>query len=1053
MKTRHKKKILGISLLCLLNLSIFNQFMNGVVTASQNHENGSETIIHFNVNELNTFKPLRLVLEIAESSDSLNVEHFFSNFDGLSFRLLGNDFLSIILNPGWKRSFFYELEQSRLFSGVWLDSGIKLSNGVEFPAYAQKDIKPSNGGNQTEIYYPVETDFESMINDSHDLGYMGNHTLVAIIDSGINMFHPDLDDLDDNPDTYDPKVIGSVSFTEFDPYYFDFFGHGTYIAGIVAGTGELNASHRGIAPSVRLLNVKVFDIDGFTYYSWAISGLYWSLNHGADIALLAWSTFGFSGDPLCEAINDVTNQGMLVIASAGDEVPGYMTISSPGSAEGALTVGSYIPSNGSIYSISGRGPTLNLITKPDVLGPGEDIVGTSGNLTAALLESSQSASSASSLDGIFENLGLTLALSSGFGEPINENYTRATTTDAAAAWVAGVASILLHRSRYLTPLSLKILLMNTAHDLNEPANKQGAGIVNLTKALMEVESHTPRASSGNVAPILPNTGTIMASYGNVNLFATNFGTQLFFGFKALPSYTILVENNGTEDLSQEISINITLVDGYEEAIEKVEVYYSDQEPIDCFEGCPYEDNNTYLNHSEIFIDVVRDTETVINATFTFFLRNGSIFDQVTIPLVWVQDPISNFSGGTNPSISVFNPEVIITYNEKQVVNQTNPIEIAINWTEDTNPNKIPSSVALEINGSTAQNWTVNQSMTSFTGSYNLTSLAESDYVLNVSILDSNSSYYQVEFNCTFVSNISMNPEQVNVSQEGTDDTVGFWLNYTQYAGIGEEAPCSLYWTNMSGSDAPGIDYVVVSLNGEGHVNSTSGINATGGNFLDPLNLTGNGIHEFVWKWSSNETTLNLSLAFHHSNHSVFQTVSISVDTVNTSLQSIYYCAPTSEPRYKIEYTPAMLKGPSETSKNFTLNITTRDGTELQLNEIIGLLEFFNGTENKWDLVDNFSISNKTQFIGEQVHPWVVSINTSKYGTQDQNLFHWSVEIWVNDTNALPNDSIYLFKREVESVLLIQDNNSLSQKGSPDFVFTYWTNITWGSSYSVNLSWG
>lgn len=64
----------------------------------------------------------------------------------------------------------------------------------------------------------------------------GSGVTIAILDSGINASHPDLDDLDDNPNTTDPKVIWHETFVPGEDAM-DYYGHGTYVAGIAAGTG------------------------------------------------------------------------------------------------------------------------------------------------------------------------------------------------------------------------------------------------------------------------------------------------------------------------------------------------------------------------------------------------------------------------------------------------------------------------------------------------------------------------------------------------------------------------------------------------------------------------------------------------------------------------------------------------------------------------------------------------------------------------------------------------------------------------------------------------
>jgi len=338
---------------------------------------------------------------------------------------------------------------------IWLNSQVKLTSSL--------GAKGSSGAG-TNVNFDVKQIW--------DEGFNGSGVIIAVLDSGIDSSHPDLDDLDDDPSTNDSKIIASVSMVDYDPFPYDFNGHGTYVAGIVAGTGVAsNGTYKGVAPGALLMNVKVFDVEGLSLYSWILSGVEWSVSHGADIILASFPVPGLPDDPLCLTVDAATRMGVIVVAAAGDEGPAYISIGSPGSALGAITVGAYNSSSGRTCTFSGRGPSFYMWTKPDVIAPGYNVV---------------------SCRARPPNLGFNISIPqfnlTGYGTPIDENYTVASTTAAAAAYVAGLSALLLQSSMYAGPESIKITLLKSAVDLGEPPSIQGAGLVNPYSAYSYLKS-------------------------------------------------------------------------------------------------------------------------------------------------------------------------------------------------------------------------------------------------------------------------------------------------------------------------------------------------------------------------------------------------------------------------------------------------------------------------------------------------------------------------------------------------------------------------------------
>lgn len=219
-------------------------------------------------------------------------------------------------------------------------------------------------------------------------GVTGAGVTVAVVDSGISA-HPALTG----------KVVASVSKVSGDPSTADAHGHGTHIAGIIAGNSTaskyVTSLYRGgIAPDVRLVNVRVLGANGTGWTSDVIAGIEWVIENRAKYNIRAMNlslghpvTEPSVTDPLCIAVMKAATAGIVVIASAGnagkadDGTPILGGITSPGNSPYAITVGA-INTKGTVKrsddimtTYSSRGPTkFEHAVKPDVVAPGNKIV-------------------------------------------------------------------------------------------------------------------------------------------------------------------------------------------------------------------------------------------------------------------------------------------------------------------------------------------------------------------------------------------------------------------------------------------------------------------------------------------------------------------------------------------------------------------------------------------------------------------------------------------------------------------------------------------------------
>jgi serine protease AprX len=280
----------------------------------------------------------------------------------------------------------------------------------------------------------------------------GEKVVVAVVDTGVDENHPDLKG----------KVIAFEDFTEEGK--FDGNGHGTHVAGTIAGTGKASESkYVGVAPEAKIIAAKVLASNGSGTFSGVIAGIEWAAKQKPDVMNLSLGANVYGScdgtDPCCQAVDAAMDLGVVVCIAAGNAGPGSSTVGSPGCAKKVITIGAS-DDNDNIAWFSSRGPTLDKRVKPDILLPGVDIIAARAKDTA-------------------------------MGTPITDFYTQASGTSMATPHCAGVAALLKSAYPSLTPQQVKDLLMASAIDLKLDPNTQGKGRVDVEKAFTKHASGTP----------------------------------------------------------------------------------------------------------------------------------------------------------------------------------------------------------------------------------------------------------------------------------------------------------------------------------------------------------------------------------------------------------------------------------------------------------------------------------------------------------------------------------------------------------------------------------
>lgn len=349
----------------------------------------------------------------------------------------------------------------------------------------------------------------------------GERIVWAVMDSGIDGSHPHFR-LHANLDLDAVKPLKHRDFTALDGdesgATTDLFGHGTHVAGIIAGEvvaegkkQSINAVTRyrdekgevknqdvalehisGMAPRCTLLSLKVLDDEGRGQASSLIAaieeiqringyGRYLRV-HGVNMSVgydfePEWFACGQS--PLCVEVDRLVKSGVVVVVAAGNTGYGFnyartpgrtvsaglgLTINDPGNAELAITVGSTHREMPHVYGVSyysSKGPTGDGRLKPDIVAPGEKII--------SCASASTSPGGADGSDGV-------------------ARYREDSGTSMAAPHVSGVIAAFLSVRREFIGKAEKVkdIFVSTATDLKRDRYFQGGGLVDLMRAIQSV---------------------------------------------------------------------------------------------------------------------------------------------------------------------------------------------------------------------------------------------------------------------------------------------------------------------------------------------------------------------------------------------------------------------------------------------------------------------------------------------------------------------------------------------------------------------------------------
>ncbi|MBX3009978.1 MAG: S8 family peptidase [Caldilineaceae bacterium] len=328
---------------------------------------------------------------------------------------------------------------------------------------------------------------------------------VAVVDSGIRQNHPDLTS----------RVVAKVQ-TSLIPDHQDSFGHGSFVAGLIGGTGAAQAgAYMGVAPKTNLIDVRVTTLDGLSLESDVIAGLEWIYDNRTtynirvvNLSFNASRAQSYHTSPLAAACETLWFSGMVVVASAGNQGAGALY--PPANDPFVITVGAADEMgtatirDDTIAPFSAYGTTTDGFAKPDLVAPGRKIVAPLSNPLALLALQHPT-------------------------QVVNSSYIRMSGTSVAAPLVSGAIALLLQDEPHLTPDQVKYRLMATANKSwagYDPV-KAGAGYLDVYAA---VHGTTDANANVGVAPSAYLAGThtnlllLTLTNGSVNWSSVNWSS-------------------------------------------------------------------------------------------------------------------------------------------------------------------------------------------------------------------------------------------------------------------------------------------------------------------------------------------------------------------------------------------------------------------------------------------------------------------------------------------------------------------------------------------------
>ncbi|MFV0594301.1 S8 family serine peptidase [Shewanella sp.] len=395
---------------------------------------------------------------------------------------------------------------------VWLDAVV----------HAHKDTNGVNALANLSATVPLTGAYGNIANK-----YNGNGVIVAVLDTGYDVEHRDLEG----------QVLVSKDFSFSSNGVDDLNSHGTHTASTIAGTGiESNGFYAGMAPGAKLLVGKVLNNSGSGSTTGILNGMIWAVNQGADVVSMSLGGSGTScTGPLVDMVEALSDKALFVV-SAGNSFT-RESVGIPGCAPSALTVGA-VDRDNNTASFSSRGPSPDgHSAKPDIASQGVDVVA---------------------------------AASGGNGATA---YRSMSGTSMSAPHVSGGAAIVMEARPELTPRQVKEVLTSSVLPNDSHVLEQGAGPMDVNRAVTQTVIAPPNMELGHFAYDqdigVTETRVTLTNLSDkdvslklrMSLIGEDGKTQMPATLAGLGVKTIVLPANGTADVPVWIDSSVALRSG------------------------------------------------------------------------------------------------------------------------------------------------------------------------------------------------------------------------------------------------------------------------------------------------------------------------------------------------------------------------------------------------------------------------------------------------------------------------------------------------------------